>query len=84
MDIAAGFIPRNTNNDSSDHQGQGLGQQTMGAAEDWHKSQGVWKVQLMIRTGNEAVRNFYERLEYNQSDCIVMERWIDSGRRGNR
>lgn len=69
---------------SPDYQGQGLGQQTMAAAESWHRSQGIWKVQLMVRTGNEAVRQFYERLDYGHAGCIVMERWIDPSKRGDR
>lgn len=68
---------------SPDHQGRGLGRQTMAAAEDWHKSQGIWKIQLMIRTGNEPVKDFYESLDYNQSNCIVMERWLDPSKRGD-
>lgn len=68
---------------SPSHQGQGFGQQTMKAAEGWHLSQGIWKVQLMVRTGNETVKHFYEHLDYNQAGCIVMERWIDPSRRGD-
>jgi GNAT superfamily N-acetyltransferase len=45
-------------------QGGGLGRAIMGAAEDWLRGRGVWKVQLLVREGNEAVRQFYERLGY--------------------
>jgi ribosomal protein S18 acetylase RimI-like enzyme len=45
-------------------QGGGLGRAIMNAAEHWLRARGVWKVQLLVREGNEAVQKFYERLGY--------------------
>src|SRR5438552_13509129 len=35
--------------------GRGLGRQMVAAAEAWLRAQGVWKVNLLVRTGNEPV-----------------------------
>lgn len=54
------------------HQGKGLGRETVEAAEAWLKERGVWSVNLMIRTENVAVRDFYGALGYDMRDVIVM------------
>ena len=64
-------------------QGNGLGQDMMKAAEKWLLHQGVWKTQLMVRTGNEKVIRFYKALGYNISETTVLERWIDPSKRGD-
>ena len=69
---------------SPDLQEQGAGRQMMEAAENWLLEQGVWKTQLMVRTGNEKVLNFYEALGYNVSATQVLERWIDPSKRGDK
>ena len=66
-----------------DRQGRGLGQQMMKAAERWLLQQGVWKTQLMVRTGNEKVIRFYQTLGYTVSQTQVLERWIDASKRGD-
>ncbi|WP_319531101.1 GNAT family N-acetyltransferase, partial [uncultured Cohaesibacter sp.] len=68
---------------SPDHQGMGLGRSMMKAAEDWLLAQGGWKMQLMVRTGNEKVLSFYDALGYNVSQTQVLERWIDPSKRGD-
>ncbi len=45
-------------------------------AEDWLASQGVRKVQLMIRDDNEAVRAFYDALGYAVEPRIIMAHWL--------
>ncbi|PLW75120.1 GNAT family acetyltransferase [Cohaesibacter celericrescens] len=65
-----------------EHQRIGIGQSMMKAAEDWLLRQGIWKTQLMVRTGNEKVIRFYESLGYNVSQTQVLERWIDPSKRG--
>jgi ribosomal protein S18 acetylase RimI-like enzyme len=62
-------------------QQQGLGRAMMVAAEAWLLSKGIWKLNLMVRTGNEAVLGFYERLGYEESNTVVLERWIDPSKR---
>lgn len=63
-------------------QGKGFGASVMKAAENWMLNQGVWKLQLMIRRGNEGVTQFYDKLGYQESNCMIMERWIDPNKRG--
>ncbi|MCV6546227.1 MAG: GNAT family acetyltransferase [Cohaesibacter sp.] len=65
------------------HQGKGLGKQMMRAAENWLLDQGVWKAQLMVRYGNETVKAFYNKLGYEQSQCMVLERWLDTSKPGD-
>ncbi len=60
-----------------DVQGKGIGRQIMAAAEDWLKTQGIWKLNLMIRADNVAVRSFYERLGYDIEERTVMAKWLD-------
>ena len=43
---------------------KGFGRQIMAAAESWLEDRGVWKMNLMIREGNEKVQAFYEALGY--------------------
>jgi ribosomal protein S18 acetylase RimI-like enzyme len=62
-----------------EHQGNGLGAQIVSAGEAWLRSRGIWKVQLMIRETNSAVKAFYEHLDYEQSSVIVMSKKIAEG-----
>jgi ribosomal protein S18 acetylase RimI-like enzyme len=55
-------------------QGKGYGKQVMQAAESWLKDQGVWKLNLLVRAENEAVRGFYESLGYEVSPVMCMAR----------
>ena len=49
----------------------------MAHGEEWLRSLGVPKVELMIRPENDVVRQIYERIGYEVEDRIVMSRWID-------
>ena len=51
--------------------GTGLGRQLMSAAENWLREHGAVKIQLMIRSTNEAVLGFYEHLGYEDADVQV-------------
>ncbi len=55
---------------------QGLGQQIMTAAEDWLIDKGIWKLNLMIRPDNVAVKTFYETLGYEIEERTVMAKWL--------
>lgn len=57
-----------------DHQGKDLGRTMVRYAENWLQDLGVWKVNLMIRGDNEAVREFYKTLGYEEEPRIVMSR----------
>ena len=55
-------------------QGQGLGKAAVKAAEAWLAAQGVWKVNLLVRAENVAVKGFYEALGYEVNPVLCMAR----------
>lgn len=57
-----------------DYQRKGIGKAAMRAAEDWLKARGVWKLNLLVRAENEAVRGFYETLGYEVEPRLCMAR----------
>ena len=64
-----------------DRQGEGLGREIMAAAEDWLKRQGVWKLNLMVRTDNARVVEFYRALGYATEERVNMAKWLDPSKR---
>ena len=60
-----------------EHQGKGLGRDIMAAAENWLAGRGIWKVQLLIREGNERVRQFYQRLGYRDTRSVCFQKVIE-------
>ena len=52
----------------------------MTAAEDWLRTKGALKVQLMVRSGNESVLGFYEQIDYEEAGVVVLSRWISAER----
>ncbi len=60
-------------------QRQGLGKAAVKAAEAWLGAQGVWKVNLLVRAENAAVKGFYEALGYEVNPVMCMARKIGSG-----
>lgn len=54
----------------------GLGRRMVEHAEEWLKSRGVPKVELMIREENAAVKAFYEAAGYGVEPRVVMSRWL--------
>ncbi len=59
---------------SPDLQAKGLGKQVMAHAERWLTRRGVWKLNLLVRAENEAVRGFYESLGYEVEPRLCMAR----------
>ena len=57
-----------------ERQGTGLGRAIMKAAEAWLTARGIWKVQLLIREENVAVRGFYEHLGYAKNPTVVFQK----------
>jgi ribosomal protein S18 acetylase RimI-like enzyme len=57
--------------------GRGLGRQMMQACEDWVRSRGIPKIQLMVRATNRGTIGFYEHLGYADSDVVVLGRRLD-------
>ena len=60
-----------------ERQKDGLRREIMAHGEEWLRSLGVPRVELMLRPENDVVRQFYERIGYEVEDQIVMSRWID-------
>lgn len=58
-----------------DRRGEGLGRLITGHAEQWLKSLGVVKVDLMIRAGN-PVEAFYRAVGYEAEPRTVMAKWL--------
>ncbi|MCK6450817.1 MAG: GNAT family acetyltransferase [Alphaproteobacteria bacterium] len=58
-------------------QRSGLGRRIVAAAEDWMRSRGIAKSQLIVRATNTKVRGFYERLGYAEQPRVLMARWLD-------
>jgi hypothetical protein len=56
---------------------EGIGSMLMSAAEEWLKLLGVVKVQLMVRSENERVLNFFDKVGYEVSDVQVLSRWLN-------
>ncbi|WP_081882212.1 GNAT family N-acetyltransferase [Cryobacterium sp. MLB-32] len=54
----------------------GLGRKMMTAAEHWLREQGAVKVQLMIRSTNDAVLGFYNHIGYEDADVQVRSKWL--------
>src|SRR5262245_25334552 len=62
--------------------GRSFGRQMVAAAEAWLKAHGVWKVNLLVRKGNEPVLGFYAELGYRSGATVQIEKWIDPSKRG--
>jgi len=58
------------------HQGKGYGHQMVRHGESWLRGSGVWKINLMIRDGNDKVQGFYESLDYESEPRTVMSHRI--------
>jgi ribosomal protein S18 acetylase RimI-like enzyme len=55
-----------------DRRGQGIGRTLMSAAEDWLKTLGSPKIQLMVRGDNAMARGFYAALGYELQDVVTL------------
>jgi ribosomal protein S18 acetylase RimI-like enzyme len=58
----------------ADMQGRGYGREIMLACEAWLMRRAVPKLNLMVRGGNLAARGFYEALDYDRDDVLVLSR----------
>lgn len=61
---------------AASERGTGLGGRLMDSAEVWLRDRGVVKVQLMVRSTNEAVLGFYDHLGYRDEDVQVRSKWL--------
>jgi ribosomal protein S18 acetylase RimI-like enzyme len=62
--------------------GRGLGGELVAAAEAWLRARGVWKVNLLVRRGNEGVLGFYAGRGYETGTSVQIEKWIDESKKG--
>ena len=54
--------------------GRGIGRALMEACERWLVERDIRKLNLMVRTSNEAVLGFYDALGYGREDVVVRSR----------
>lgn len=59
-----------------DFRRRGFGKAAVRAAEAWLAARGVWKVNLLVRAENDAVKGFYEALGYGVNPVLCMARRI--------
>ena len=60
-----------------DHQRKSFGRAIMAAAEDWLRTRGIEKLQLMVRGDNTQVQAFYESVGFGEQKRIVYAKWLD-------
>jgi ribosomal protein S18 acetylase RimI-like enzyme len=58
------------------HRRRGLGRAMVRHAEQALAQRGIWKVQLLIRETNLAVRGFYEQLGFEVAPRLIMSKAI--------
>ncbi|MHA1189222.1 MAG: GNAT family acetyltransferase [Alphaproteobacteria bacterium] len=56
---------------------QGLGRQAMAAAETWLRDRGVWKLNILVREGNDEVTGFYRALGFDSDHCMALSKRLD-------
>lgn len=60
----------------SERRRQGLGRVRQTASEDWLRTKSAVKIHLMVRRGNESALGFYQQIDYEESDVVVLSRWL--------
>lgn len=60
-----------------DLQRGGAGRALMSAVEDWLRTRGVWKLNLLVRRENASAILFYEKLGYGDQDCVALGKRLD-------
>ncbi|MBI1383701.1 MAG: GNAT family acetyltransferase [Rhizobiales bacterium] len=61
-------------------QGRGFGRVLMTAIEAWMRERGVWKINLLVREGNEAVLDFYDALGFEVEGSVQLGKWLEPKR----
>ena len=57
-------------------QGKGYGRAIMNAAEDWLRTSGIPKLQLLVRRENAKAGAFYQSIGYDEAQTIVYAKWL--------
>jgi hypothetical protein len=60
-----------------DHRLKDYGRQIMTSAEDWLRTRGIVKLQLMVRGDNAKVHAFYNSLGYYDQKRVTFAKWLD-------
>jgi ribosomal protein S18 acetylase RimI-like enzyme len=60
-----------------EHRFKGYGRMIMTSAENWLRSRGIEKLQLMVRGDNAKVHAFYQSLGYYDQERVVFAKWLD-------
>lgn len=58
-------------------QAHGIGRSMMTAVEDWLTAQGVWKIQLLVRSDNAAAKGFYEHLGFHDTGSVCLQKIVE-------
>lgn len=59
------------------HRQQGIAHRLVSAAEDWLTQIDCPKVELMVRSDNQAAKNFYQKLGWQLQDVEVYAKWLN-------
>ncbi len=59
-----------------DWQMRGIGRALMGQVENWCEAEGCPKINLLVRTDNEQVKAFYDRLGYRVDEVVGLSKWL--------
>ena len=57
--------------------GKGYGRAIMSAAEDWLRSAGIAKLQLLVRPENSGVAAFYQSIGFGEQKILFFTKWLD-------
>jgi ribosomal protein S18 acetylase RimI-like enzyme len=57
---------------------KGVGRALMSAAEQWLRQRGIWKLNLLVRSDNVDVAEFYERLGYADTGTTCLQKVLES------
>ena len=60
-----------------DCRNRGHGRIIMTAAEDWLRSAGILKLQLLVRRENAQANAFYQSLGFAKSTSVMFAKWLD-------
>jgi ribosomal protein S18 acetylase RimI-like enzyme len=60
-----------------DRRYHGFGRTIMSAAEEWLRSRGILKLQLMVRKDNARVHAFYQSIGYYNQETVTFAKWLD-------
>ena len=56
---------------------KGYGRAIMNAAEDWLRTAGIPKLQLLVRPENSGVAAFYQSIGFGEQKILFFSKWLD-------